>query len=194
VKTKAALAVAHARRLAVRVAGIVRSAVWRAQLERRRLAVRVELARYASSARARAVPQQLSALRDRAAPRDRVAAPRMPTFSRHPVLLGLPLFAILAFYLGVVRDDSAVVAAPAPLMPAADVAAPPPAPAPLTRVRVNARPWAYVRVDGVEVGPTPLSHLRLEAGPHEFEAQFADGRRLRQQVIIGPGEHSVSLR
>jgi hypothetical protein len=62
------------------------------------------------------------------------------------------------------------------------------------RVRVNAQPWALIRVDGVDVGPTPLSHLRLAPGPHEFEAVFADGRLLRRRIEIGPDQRSVSLR
>lgn len=74
-----------------------------------------------------------------------------------------------------------------------DVAAGP-VTAPTIRVRVNARPWALIRVDGAEVGPTPLSHLELSAGPHEFEAEFPDGRSLRQRVEIGPERRSVSFR
>jgi hypothetical protein len=61
------------------------------------------------------------------------------------------------------------------------------------RVQVNARPWAMIRVDGVAVGPTPLSHS-LAPGSHTFEAEFADGRIVRQRLEIGPERRMVSLR
>jgi hypothetical protein len=62
------------------------------------------------------------------------------------------------------------------------------------RVQVNARPWAVIRVDDVEVGPTPLSHLQLSPGPHEFEASFADGRSVRRRIEISSEQRSASLR
>ena len=62
------------------------------------------------------------------------------------------------------------------------------------RVQVNAFPWALIRVDGVLVGPTPLSHLHLTPGPHEFEAEFPDGRVLRRRIEIGAEHSTVSLR
>lgn len=68
-----------------------------------------------------------------------------------------------------------------------------PAPSPQIRVQVNARPWARLRVDGVDAGSTPLSHLRLAAGPHDFEAQFPDGRVLHRRIEIGPEQRFVSL-
>lgn len=43
----------------------------------------------------------------------------------------------------------------------APVAAPAPA-----HLRVNALPWANVELDGRELGPTPLTHLEVEPGPH----------------------------
>ncbi|HEU4429937.1 MAG TPA: hypothetical protein VFT98_14340 [Myxococcota bacterium] len=141
-------------------------------------------------ARARAFPLQLAA---RVA---RLPSPRVP-LSQHQVLIAASFVAVLALHIGGARDDSAV-AAPAPLKPPAVVAALPEPPAaaaaPPIRVRVNARPWAFIRVDGVAVGPTPLSHLHLAEGPHEFEAEFADGRRLKQEIVIGPEKRWVSLR
>jgi hypothetical protein len=78
--------------------------------------------------------------------------------------------------------------------PSPDSIEPAEAPAPpLVRVQVNADPWAYIRVDGVEVGATPLGNLQLPAGPHEFEAHFPDGRRLQRRVEIGPELRFVSL-
>ena len=68
-----------------------------------------------------------------------------------------------------------------------------PAPSPQIRVQVNARPWARLRVDGVDAGSTPLSHLRLAAGPHDFEARFPDGRVLHRRIEIGPEQRFVSL-
>jgi len=188
VQSQAELAADRGHRLALRAAGLARSAVRRGQIARRQLITRAELVRDAGLARARLASRQVVALSGR------LPAPRMPAFSRHQVLLAASLGAVLALSLGGVRDESAVVAAPAPATRTPDVAAPPPVAASPIRVRVNARPWAYIRVDGVAVGPTPLSHLQLEAGPHEFEAEFADGRRLRQQVVIGPEQRWVSLR
>ena len=64
---------------------------------------------------------------------------------------------------------------------------------PSVRVQVNARPWARIRVDGVDVGPTPLGHVHLRPGPHEFEAAFPDGRRVLRVVEIGAAHRFVSL-
>jgi hypothetical protein len=60
-------------------------------------------------------------------------------------------------------------------------------------VQVNARPWAHVRIDGVDVGPTPLSHP-LAPGVYEFEAEFPDGRRVQRRIDIGQERRFVSLR
>ncbi len=78
--------------------------------------------------------------------------------------------------------------------PASVSSRPPPAVAlPPVRVQVNARPWAQVRVDGIDVGPTPLSHLQLAPGLHDFEARFPDGRVLQRRIEIGPSHRFVSL-
>jgi hypothetical protein len=83
---------------------------------------------------------------------------------------------------------------PAPPAPAPDAALPEepaeraaaPAPPPeLVRVHVNATPWAEIRVDGREVGLTPLADLELSPGPHRFEARMPDGRVIERQVEIG---------
>jgi len=152
---------------------------------------RAQRAAGSAVAHARAIPPRL------AATLARFPVARFPVPSEHQVLLAASLAALLALHIGGPRDDSAV-ATPAPLKPPAAAAAlpepPPVSSGPPIRVRVNARPWAFIRVDGVAVGPTPLSHLHLDAGPHEFEAEFADGRRLKQEVVIGPEQDSVSLR
>ncbi len=68
-------------------------------------------------------------------------------------------------------------AAPAP--PAPTVASLAPA---RVAVSVNATPWAIIRIDGREVGETPLAGIELEPGPHVFQARMPDGTT-REQVI-----------
>jgi hypothetical protein len=60
-------------------------------------------------------------------------------------------------------------------------------------VQVNARPWAWIRIDGQAVGVTPLVQHGLAAGPHEFEATFPDGRQQRRTVEVGPDSRFVSF-
>ena len=59
-------------------------------------------------------------------------------------------------------------------------------------VQVNARPWARVRIDGVDVGATPLSR-RLTPGVYQLEAEFPDGRRIQRAIDVGPERRFVSL-
>jgi hypothetical protein len=61
-------------------------------------------------------------------------------------------------------------------------------------VQVNARPWAWIQIDGEKVGATPLVAPDLTTGPHEFEATFPDGRRERRVVEIGRDARFVSFR
>ena len=61
-------------------------------------------------------------------------------------------------------------------------------------VHVNAQPWAWIRIDGKEVGATPLVHADLAAGPHEFEATFPEGRRERRVVEIEQNNRFVAFR
>ena len=60
------------------------------------------------------------------------------------------------------------------------------------QAQINARPWARIRIDGVDVGPTPLSHP-LAPGVYRIDAEFADGRSLRRSVEIGPEQRFVAL-
>jgi hypothetical protein len=60
------------------------------------------------------------------------------------------------------------------------------------RVQVNARPWARIRIDGVDVGPTPLSRP-LTPGVYSFDAEFPDGRRVQKRIDVGPAQRFVSL-
>ncbi|MEX2206065.1 MAG: PEGA domain-containing protein [Myxococcota bacterium] len=59
-------------------------------------------------------------------------------------------------------------------------------------VQVNARPWARVRIDGVELGATPLSH-RLTPGVYRLEAEFADGKRIERKIDVRAESRFVSL-
>ena len=63
-------------------------------------------------------------------------------------------------------------------------------------VTVDSRPaWAWISIDGKEVGATPVYRQRLPAGPHLFEARLESGVTQRQQVQVSPGEdHRVSLK
>jgi hypothetical protein len=96
--------------------------------------------------------------------------------------------AVVGFGVGRLTLSPAEIVTSIPPVSAAPVSIPPP-----VRVQVNARPWAMIKVDGVDVGPTPLGHLELTPGVHEFEARFPDGRVLRRRVEIGPTRRLVSL-
>ena len=43
-------------------------------------------------------------------------------------------------------------------------------------VDLNARPWALIQVDGVDLGATPIAGIPLLAGKHQFRARMPDGR------------------
>jgi type II secretory pathway predicted ATPase ExeA len=86
---------------------------------------------------------------------------------------------------------------PAPMPEPTPPAIPAPAPAPeatalpqpgtgTISVQVNARPWANIEVDGVDLGPTPLAGIPLLEGPHRFRARMPDGRVVERDVEIGP--------
>jgi hypothetical protein len=59
-------------------------------------------------------------------------------------------------------------------------------------VQVNARPWAQVRINGVDVGPTPLVHP-LAPGVYRLEAEFPNGQRIERKIDVGPERRFVSL-
>jgi hypothetical protein len=71
----------------------------------------------------------------------------------------------------------------------------PPAPAVAARTRVlvsiNATPWAVVRVDGREVGETPLAGIPLEPGRHVFEARMPDGTTREQTIDVSAQRRAV---
>ncbi len=60
-------------------------------------------------------------------------------------------------------------------------------------ITVNARPWAYVYVDGKKLEQTtPLSDVRLRAGRHRLVFKTADGRTVGPiGVVLHPNEHKV---
>lgn len=74
--------------------------------------------------------------------------------------------------------DPAAEPAPEPVVEAAQTPLPP------VDVRINATPWATIRVDGREVGVTPLSGVELSPGPHVFEARLPDGRVLSRELRV----------
>ncbi len=79
------------------------------------------------------------------------------------------------------RAAPAATAAPAVVADAAPTIAPGAA---TLAVQVNARPWANIEVDGVDLGPTPIAGIPLLAGPHRFRARMPDGRVLERDVDV----------
>ncbi len=55
-------------------------------------------------------------------------------------------------------------------------------------ISVNTRPWSEVRLDGREIGTTPIGELPVAAGTHELIFVDRDGREHRATVDVGPGE------
>jgi MSHA biogenesis protein MshM len=60
-------------------------------------------------------------------------------------------------------------------------------------VHVNATPWARVRIDGIDLGETPLSNIPLLAGPHTFHLLMSDGRVIERVVEIDAEKRFVSF-
>jgi eukaryotic-like serine/threonine-protein kinase len=58
-------------------------------------------------------------------------------------------------------------------------------------VTVGAQPYALVRIDGQEIGATPIMSRKLPAGTHEIELVRPDSGevRLKQKVTLNDGEH-----
>ncbi|MBW2269973.1 MAG: ATP-binding protein [Deltaproteobacteria bacterium] len=76
--------------------------------------------------------------------------------------------------------------------PAVSAPAPVSAPTPVT-VQINARPWAEISIDGVEVGVTPLAGVRVTPGTHRFEARFPDGTLETRQIEIDSARRFVTF-
>ena len=58
-------------------------------------------------------------------------------------------------------------------------------------VSINATPWAIVRIDGREVGETPLAGIELDPGTHVFQARMPDGKTLQQTIQLSGSHASV---
>ncbi len=59
-------------------------------------------------------------------------------------------------------------------------------------LEINVRPWARVKVDGVDKGTTPLKKQRLKAGPHRVTlVNKQQGYRRSFTVQIRPGKMTV---
>jgi hypothetical protein len=118
-----------------------------------------------------------------------VPSSRVTKFAQPPAETAAPLEA-----------PSPAAAAPEPAEPPApEPARPVPAPAPTpaaapharVAVSINATPWAIVRVDGREIGETPLAGIELEPGPHVFEARMPDGTTREQTVEVSADRVTV---
>jgi len=68
-----------------------------------------------------------------------------------------------------------------------------PIPAPV-EININASPWARVRVDGRDLGDTPLGRVSLEPGPRRFELRFGDGRVASETIEVSPSLAFLSFR
>jgi type II secretory pathway predicted ATPase ExeA len=102
-----------------------------------------------------------------------------------------------------VEPEPAPASAPAPPVPVEPAATPEPpreaaaaaAEAPPVEstisVQVNARPWANIEVNGVDLGPTPIAGIPLLAGPHHFRARMPDGRVIERTVVISADDRFV---
>jgi serine/threonine-protein kinase len=61
------------------------------------------------------------------------------------------------------------------------------APAPAS-LQFRVRPWAEVRVDGKNIGTTPIPPLTLGAGVHTIEFVHPDYKPVRRKVTLEPGQ------
>jgi type II secretory pathway predicted ATPase ExeA len=156
---------------------------------------------------ARPVPEPIARARREA------AIATAPTPSRAPVTqVPIRLVGLAGFLLGVLmsmtwmlsrEQQPPVVFGPVPLPPAAssEVAPAPPAVAPqpaprravpaAIAVSINATPWAVVKIDGREVGETPLAGIPLAPGRHSFEARMPDGTTRQQTIAVDAAHNAV---
>ena len=68
--------------------------------------------------------------------------------------------------------------------------------APKAAVSANARPWADVIVDGVNVGQTPLANLSLAIGTHQVifrHPQFGERKQTAVVTVKGPNRISADM-
>ena len=88
---------------------------------------------------------------------------------------------------------AAALASEAPAIPAPQGAPPAALPADPIPVHINAVPWARIRIDGREMGTTPLGNVPLAPGTHRLEARFADGRVLEREVEVSAEQRHLVL-
>jgi hypothetical protein len=60
-------------------------------------------------------------------------------------------------------------------------------------VKIDAHPRARIWIDGHDVGRTPLAHVHLAPGRHNFLVVFANGRRINRTLEIRQGTHVVNF-
>jgi hypothetical protein len=64
-------------------------------------------------------------------------------------------------------------------------------PAGFAFLTIGAEPYAQVRIDGDDIGVTPIVRKKISAGPHEIELISPDTQqvRLKKRVVLDPDEH-----
>ena len=89
------------------------------------------------------------------------------------------------------RRKSAPAPKVSPPPPPAEPPAPPPPPPRYGFLTVGAQPYAIVRLDGKQIGVTPIMRRKVLVGRHELELVHPDTheRRLLRTVEIDEGEH-----
>jgi len=68
--------------------------------------------------------------------------------------------------------------------------------APKASVSVNARPWAEIIVDGVNVGQTPIANIQVAVGTHEMVFRHPQLGERRETVVVtakGPNRIAADL-
>lgn len=120
--------------------------------------------------------------------------PGVPAVSAEPAAVAsgppAPLPALPSAPPGPASRPPPVAAEPPAAAPSPD---PGPPPEPLTRLNVNADPWARVAVDGRDLGPTPIGDWPVAPGRHRVRAVLPDGRALERSVDVGAADVHLSF-
>jgi hypothetical protein len=67
---------------------------------------------------------------------------------------------------------------------------------PKVAVNVNARPWAEILLDGINMGQTPIANMLVAVGPHEMvfrNPQFAERKQTIVVTVKGPNRIAADL-
>lgn len=59
---------------------------------------------------------------------------------------------------------------------------------------IDSEPWAYVQIDGRDLGPTPLAHVRLPAGTHRVRLENPESGLVRAVPIVIQPDRRTTLR